>query len=215
MATQAASAQPSLDVARIREDFPILNRMVYGKPLVYLDNAATSQKPRSVIESLVDYYENYNANVHRGVHSLSMEATDAMEAARTKVAKFIGAETDECIIWTRNATESLNLVAHTWARAHVHEGDEIVTTPMEHHSNLVPWQELAIAKGAKLRFLTMTDVGTLDLTAVDSVISKRTKLVAVTQASNSLGTINPVEELAQAAHLHGAKILVDLSLIHI
>ena len=109
MATQAASAQPSLDVARIREDFPILNRMVYGKPLVYLDNAATSQKPRSVIESLVDYYENYNANVHRGVHSLSMEATDAMEAARTKVAKFIGAETDECIIWTRNATESLNL----------------------------------------------------------------------------------------------------------
>ena len=209
MATQAASAQPSLDVARIREDFPILNRMVYGKPLVYLDNAATSQKPRSVIESLVDYYENYNANVHRGVHSLSMEATDAMEAARTKVAKFVGAETDECIIWTRNATESLNLVAHTWARAHVHEGDEIVTTPMEHHSNLVPWQELAIAKGAKLRFLPMTDEGTLDLTAVDSVISKRTKLVAVTQASNSLGTINPVEELAQAAHAHGAKILVD------
>jgi len=209
MATQTASTRTALDVARIREDFPILKRTVYGKPLVYLDNAATSQKPRSVIDALVDYYENYNANVHRGVHSLSMEATDAMETARQKVAQFVGAETDESVIWTRNATEALNLVAYTWAAANVGEGDEIVTTPMEHHSNLVPWQELAARKGATLRYLTMTDEGVLDLSDVDSIITERMKLLAITQASNSLGTINPVKELAAKAHAVGAKVLVD------
>ncbi len=132
-----------LDVHSIRKDFPVLSRKVNGHPLVYLDNAATSQKPSSVIQSLVDYYEGYNANVHRGVHTLSMEATDRYEEAREKVARFIGAETSESIIWTRNTSESINLVAYTWAQENIGEGDEIVLTPMEHHSNLVPWQKVA------------------------------------------------------------------------
>ena len=136
-----------LDVKKIREDFPVLSRQVYGKPLVYLDNAATSQKPRSVIQSLVDYYEGYNSNVHRGVHALSMEATDRFEEARQKVARFIKAESPESIIWTRNTTESINLVANTWANDHIKAGDEIVLTQMEHHSNLVPWAEGSPGEG--------------------------------------------------------------------
>ena len=176
-----------LDVARIRQDFPILSRRVNGVPLVYLDNAATSQKPESVIRSLVDYYERYNANVHRGVHTLSMEATDAMEEARTKVASFINAESPDCIIWTRGATEALNLVARSWAMEHVKPGDEIVTTAMEHHSNLVPWQQVARERGAQLRFLPIAEDGSLDLSAVDSIISPRTRLVTVVHMSNSLG----------------------------
>ena len=197
------------DVQALRGDFPILARMVNGKPLVYLDNAATTQKPRSVIQSLVDYYENYNANVHRGVHTLSMEATDMTEAARKKVADFINAEEPETVIWTRNATEGMNIVAHSWARAHIEPGDEIVTTPMEHHSNLVPWQEIAAERGATLRFIPLADDGTLDLSDLDAVITERTKLVAFTHASNSLGTINPAKLLTHKAHAVGATVLVD------
>ena len=197
------------DVQALRGDFPILARMVNGKPLVYLDNAATTQKPRSVIQSLVDYYENYNANVHRGVHTLSMEATDMTEAARKKVADFINAEEPETVIWTRNATEGMNIVAHSWARGHIEPGDEIVTTPMEHHSNLVPWQEIAAERGAVLRFIPLADDGTLDLSGVDGIITERTKLLAIVHASNSLGTINPAKLLTEKAHSVGATVLVD------
>jgi cysteine desulfurase/selenocysteine lyase len=199
----------SLDIQRLRGDFPILSRTVNGKPLVYLDNAATTQKPRSVIQSLVNYYENHNANVHRGVHTLSMEATDMTEEARKKVADFINAEEPETIIWTRNATEGMNLVAHSWGGANIRPGDEIVTTEMEHHSNLVPWQEIAAQQGATVRFLPIADDGTLDLTDVNTIINERTKLLAITHASNSLGTINPVKELAAKAHAVGAVVLVD------
>lgn len=197
------------DVARVRQDFPILSRKVNGVPLVYLDNAATSQKPESVIRSLVDYYEGYNSNVHRGVHTLSMEATDAMEEARAKVASFINAESPNCIIWTRGATEALNLVARSWAMEHVRPGDEIVTTAMEHHSNLVPWQQVARERGAELRFLPVAEDGTLDLSEVDSIIGPRTRLVTVVHMSNSLGTINPVKELGARARAVGAAFLVD------
>ena len=198
-----------LDVQRIRQDFPILGRQVYGKPLVYLDNAATSQKPRSVIDALVDYYERYNSNVHRGVHSLSMEATDAYEEARAKVARFIGADSAECVIWTRNTTESINLVANTWARQNIGPGDEIVITQMEHHSNLVPWQVLAKQKGASLRILPLASDQTLDMEQAGSIIGGRTKLVSVVHASNSLGTINPVHDLRDMARSVGAAFMVD------
>ncbi len=158
-----ATRQAPLDVASIRDDFPILSRTVYGKPLVYLDNAATSQKPRRVISALTEYYENYNSNVHRGVHALSMEATDRHEEAREKVARFIGASQSEEIIWTRNTTEAINLVAWSWGRANLHPGDEIVVTEMEHHSDLVPWQRVAQERGATLRFLRLGDDGKLEL----------------------------------------------------
>ena len=198
-----------LDVEKIREDFPVLSRQVNGKPLVYLDNAATSQKPRVVIEALVDYYETYNSNVHRGVHTLSMEATDRYEEAREKVARFINAEAPESIIWTRNATESLNLVARSWAEENISEGDEIVVTRLEHHSNLVPWQRVAARKGAALRFLGMTEDGAVDMDDASSVINPKTRLVAVTHVSNSLGTVVPVKELAGMARSVGAAVLVD------
>ena len=198
-----------LDSKTIRRDFPILSRTVYGKPLVYLDSAATSQKPHSVIRALTDYYEGYNSNVHRGVHALSMEATDRFEEARQKVASFIKADSPESIIWTRNTTESINLVANTWAESHIKPGDEIVLTQMEHHSNLVPWQKVASEKGATLRFLPMAQDGTLNLEDVDSIINARTKLVSVVHESNSLGTINPVKELAVKARAVGAAVLVD------
>ncbi len=197
------------DVHKIRQDFPILSKHVYGKPLVYLDNAATSQKPRQVIEALVEYYENYNSNVHRGVHALSMEATQRYEDARQKIADFIGAETSESVIFVRNTTEAINLVANTWAAANLKPGDEILTTEMEHHSNLVPWQKLAKDKGAVLRFVPVTDQGTLDISNLDSLINQRTKLVAFNHMSNVLGTINPVDILTKAAHDAGALALVD------
>ena len=198
-----------LDIESIRQDFPILSRTVYGKPLVYLDSAATSQKPRSVVRALTDYYEGYNSNVHRGVHALSMEATDRFEEARQKVASFIKADSPESIIWTRNTTESINLVANTWAESHIKEGDEIVLTQMEHHSNLVPWQKVASEKGATLRFLPVAQDGTLNLEDVDSIINARTRLVSVVHESNSMGTINPVKELAARARAVGAAVLVD------
>lgn len=198
-----------LDVMRVRRDFPILDRQVHGNPLVYLDNAATSQKPGSVIDALVDYYESYNSNVHRGVHSLSMEATDRYEEARVKVARFIGADSPECVIWTRNTTESINLVANTWARQNIGPGDEIVITQMEHHSNLVPWQMIAAQKGATLRFLPLASDHTLDMERAGSIINGRTKLVSVVHASNSLGTINPVHDLRDLARNVGAAFMVD------
>ena len=201
--------QESLDVRKIREDFPILSRKVYGKPLVYLDNAATSQTPRSVIRTLSEYYEEYNSNVHRGVHALSMEATDRFEEARRKVARFINAEAPDCIIWTRNTTEAINLVANTWAQTHIGPGDEIVLTEMEHHSNLVPWQKVAKERDATLRFLPFAEDGTLILEDVDTIVNARTKLVSIVHTSNSLGTINPVKELAAKARAVGAAVLVD------
>jgi cysteine desulfurase/selenocysteine lyase len=201
--------QKMLNGKHIRDDFPLLSRTVYGKPLVYLDNAATSQKPRSVIQALVDYYEGYNSNVHRGVHLLSMEATDMFEEARQKVARFIKADSPESIIWTRNTTEAINLVANTWAQDHIKSGDEIVLSQMEHHSNLVPWQKVAMEKGATLRFLPLAEDGTLDLEDVDTIINARTKLVSIVHVSNSLGTINPVKELAARARAVGAAMLVD------
>jgi cysteine desulfurase/selenocysteine lyase len=197
------------DVEKIRLDFPILNKEIFGKPLVYLDNAATSQKPRQVIDALVDYYENFNANVHRGVHTLSMEATDRYEEAREKVSSFINSESSDLVIWTRNASESLNLVAYSWGEKNVHEGDEILLTPMEHHSNLVPWQELARRKNALIKFIPMFENGTLDMDRVKELITERTVLVSAVHMSNALGTINPIKELAEEAHKLGAKILVD------
>lgn len=198
------------DAQAIRRDFPILSRLINGSPLVYLDNAATTQKPRTVIQSLVDYYEQFNANVHRGVHSLSQEATDRMESARARVARFIGTSDPATVVFTRNATESINLVARTWAHKNLKVGDEILLTEMEHHSNLVPWQMVAQATGASLRFIPVTGRdGFLDLSSLASLLTSRTKLLAVTHMSNVLGTINPIKELAQKAHAVGALVLVD------
>ncbi|MDA1188417.1 MAG: cysteine desulfurase [Chloroflexi bacterium] len=197
------------DVNEIRKDFPILQREVYGKPLVYLDNAATSQKPRIVIQALTDYYEQYNSNVHRGVHALSMEATDKYEEARHKVAKFIGAPKAESVIWTRNTTESINLLAMTWGRDNILPGDEIVVTQMEHHSNHVPWQKVAQDQQAVLKVIPLTKEGTLDVSDIDSYITPKTKLVAFCHVSNSLGTINPVKMLTKKARAVGAKVLLD------
>ena len=198
-----------LDVRKVRRDFPILERTVYGKPLVYLDNAATSQKPASVVRALTEYYEQYNSNVHRGVHALSMEATDRYEDARVKVANFIGAPSAETVVWTRNVTEAINLVAYSWASENVREGESIVTTQMEHHSNLVPWQRVAEANGAELIIIPLNRDGTLDLSNIDSIVTPRTRLLAFTQMSNTLGTINPTEELIAKARAVGATVLVD------
>ena len=199
-----------LDVRNIREDFPVLSKKVYdGKPLVWLDSAATSQKPRQVIQALVDYYEGYNANVHRGVHALSMESTERYEDARAKVAGFINAAHAESLIWTRNTTEAINVVANSWGEDNIKPGDEIVVTALEHHSNLVPWQQVARKHGAKVRILPLTDDLALDMDAAEEIIGPRTRLLAVTQASNSIGTIVPVKELAKMARAVGAAVLVD------
>jgi cysteine desulfurase / selenocysteine lyase len=197
------------DVNQIRRDFPILSRQVHGKPLVYLDSAATSQKPVAVIEALTRFYTEHNANIHRGIHALAEEATVQYERTRQHVARFIGARSARTIIFTRNATESVNLVAHAWGRKNVREGDEILVTQMEHHSNLVPWQMLAREKGARLRHIPVTPDGRLDLDTLDSLLTERTRLVAITAMSNALGTINPVKEIIQAAHKKGALVLVD------
>ena len=198
-----------LDVSAIRKDFPILLRQVYGKPLVYLDNAATSQKPNSVIQALTDYYQGYNSNIHRGVHALSMEATDRYEEARRKCADFIGCPSVEGLVLVRNTTEAINLVAQSWAQYNIGPGDEILTTDMEHHSNLVPWQRVAQERGATLKFIPLTQEQTLDLSDLDRLLTHRTKLVTLNHMSNVLGTINPVKELGQAAHRVGARILID------
>ena len=198
-----------LDVAQVRKDFPILDRRVYGKPLVYLDNAATSQKPRQVIEALVRYYENYNANIHRAVHALGEEATAAYEEARDKVRRFINAPTTESVIFTRNTTEAINLVAYSWGRANIGAGDEIILTQMEHHSNLVPWLQLAREKGASIRYIEVTREGTLELGPLTGLFSRHTKLLAMPHVSNSLGTINPAAEIVAEARKRGVVTLVD------
>lgn len=198
-----------IDAAAIRKDFPVLDRKINGRRLVYLDSAASSQKPRAVIEAMGRFFERHNANVHRGIYVLSEEATELYEEARRKTARFINAPEPETVIFTKNATEAINLVAYSWARHNLQPGDEIVTSPIEHHSNLVPWQLAARATGAKLRWFDVTDDGRLDLTNLDELINEKTRLVAVTQASNVLGTIVPVETIAAAARRHGAVVLVD------
>ena len=197
------------DPREIRKDFPILDRQVYGKPLVYLDNAATSQKPRQVIEALTDYYQRYNSNVHRGVHALSVEATERYEKARQKVADFIHAPAAESIIFTRNTTEAINLVAYSWALKNLQPDDEIVVSEMEHHSNLVPWQMVAQQTGARLCFIPVGEHGALDLSSLDTIINRRTRLVSVVSVSNFLGTINPVETIRDRARQVGALLMVD------
>jgi len=199
----------TLDVEAIRAEFPILSRLVHGKPLVYLDNAATSQKPRAVLDAMERYYEHTNANVHRGVHTLSEEATGQYEGARAKVSSFIGACCPKEVIWTRNATEAINLVAYSWGRANLQRGDRILLTEMEHHANLVPWQILAAERGVELDFVPVADNGTLILDNLGKLLGPRTKLFAFSAMSNVLGTINPVRELTTAAHRQGALVLVD------
>ena len=194
----------------LRQDFPILQRVLpNGRPLVYFDNAATSQKPESVIRAMDDYYRRYNANVHRGVHTLSEEATAAFESAREKVAKFIHAPSARQIIFTRGATESINLVAYTWGRANLKPGDEVLITAMEHHANIVPWQIMQEQLGFTLRHVPITDQGLLDLDALPGLLTERTKLFCFVHASNVVGTINPVRELVAAARAVGAKVLID------
>jgi cysteine desulfurase / selenocysteine lyase len=203
-----SSARPGLD-ASIRDDFPVLSAQVHGKPLIYLDNAATTQKPNVVIDRLVRYYSRENANVHRGVHVLSELATDAYEEARRIVARFLHAADPKEIVFVRGTTEAINLVAQTFGRAHVGAGDEVVITVMEHHSNIVPWQMLCDGKGARLRVVPMTDEGELRLDAYEALLSDRTKIVAVTHVSNALGTINPVKQIVEIAHGRGIPVLVD------
>jgi len=200
---------PSLDIAAIRRQFPVLQREVKGHPLVYLDNAATSQKPKAVIDALVDYYSGYNANIHRGIHTLADEATAAFEATRDTVARFVNAASREQIIFTRGTTESINLVAQTWGRAHVGKGDEIIISGMEHHSNIVPWQLLCLEKEAVLKVIPVLDNGELDLEAYKALLSPRTKIVSVVHVSNALGTVNPVKEVVDAAHKQGAVVMID------
>lgn len=196
------------DIQAIRADFPILQRKIYGKPLIYLDNTATSQTPRAVVDSVVDMYYNHKANVHRGVHSLSQEATDAMEASRERVRRFINASSVEEVIFTRGATEAINLAAASYGSL-LSEGDEIILTVMEHHSNIVPWQLIAARKGLKIKVVPIDSVGRLDLEAYRTLFNSRTRVVAVAHISNVLGTVNPVAEIIAEAHRHGAVVLVD------
>ncbi|MDE5837013.1 MAG: cysteine desulfurase [Paramuribaculum sp.] len=197
-----------MDIHSIREQFPILDRKVYGKPLIYLDNTATTQTPRRVVDAITDMYYTHKANVHRGVHALSQEATAMLEATREAVAQFIGAGKKEEIIFTRGTTESINLVAASYGQL-LEEGDEIILTVMEHHSNIVPWQLIAVKKGLNIKVIPMNDRGELDMDSYRALFTPRTKVVAVTHVSNVLGTINPVKEIIDEAHRHGAVALID------
>ncbi len=203
------SNEKSFDVSKVREDFPILNRTVQGKPLVYLDNAATSQKPKQVISALSHYYENGNANIHRGIHTLSMEATEAHEDTRSIVKNFINAKNEREIIFTSGTTGSINLLASSFSRKYLHEGDEVILSVMEHHSNIVPWQIACEARGARLRVIPMNDRGELLLHEYEKMLSPVTKLVAVVHVSNTLGTVNPVRQIVEMAKRVGAKTLLD------
>lgn len=203
------AGQQTFDARRIREQFPILQRQIHEKPLIYLDSAASSQKPESVIGATDRYYREINANVHRGVYTLSEEATEAYEGARRKVARFIGAESPRQIIFTRNTTEAINLVAYSWGRENLRPGDEILLTEMEHHSNLVPWQLIGQQTGAQLRFIPVGDDGMLALETLDDLLTERTRLVAFTAMSNVLGSITPVGEIVKRAHEVGALALID------
>lgn len=199
----------TFDVARIREDFPLLKQTVNGKPLVYLDNAATSQKPQSVIDAIVRYYTTVNSNVHRGVHTLSQLATDDYESARSKVRKFINAAEDHELIYVRGTTEGINLVAQTFGRQNIGQGDEIIISCLEHHSNIVPWQILCEEKGAQLKIVPIADSGELLIDEYEKLLSPRTKLVSIVHQSNALGTINPMEAIIELAHSRGVPVLVD------
>ena len=199
----------TFNVNQIRNDFPILKQQVNGCPLVYLDNGATSQKPQSVIDSIVNYYSTTNSNVHRGVHTMSQQATDGYEGARAKVRQFINASDDREIIFTRNTTEGINLVAHSYGRQNIGPGDDIIVSNMEHHSNIVPWQMLCEETGANLRIVPIDDAGELLMDEYEKMLSSRTKLVSITHVSNALGTILPAALIARMAHAHGAPVLFD------
>lgn len=206
---QTTTLHIAFDVEQVRRHFPILNRMVKDKPLVYFDNAATTQKPIEVIHALTDYYSQYNANIHRGIHSLAEEATAAYEATRDTVQQFINAQYREEIIFTRGVTESINLVAYTWARTNLKAGDEMIISGMEHHSNIVPWQLIAEMTGAKLKVIPVDENGELMMEEFHKLLNEKVKLVSVVHASNSLGTINPVKEVIDAAHKVGALVMLD------
>jgi cysteine desulfurase/selenocysteine lyase len=210
-ATPGSRTRPGapFDPRQIRGDFPILSRTVNGKPLVYLDNAATAQKPRSVIEALGRYYESHNANIHRGVHTLSVEATEAYERGRAAVQRFIGAPRPEEIVFVRSATEGINLVAQAFARPRLQRGDEILISHLEHHSNIVPWQMVCGQTGATLKVVPINDAGEIDLEAYERLLGPRTRLVAMAHVSNALGTINPVSEIVEQAHRRGVPVLID------
>lgn len=197
------------DLTKIREDFPILSRQVYGKPLVYLDNAATTQKPRVVVESITDEYYNVNANVHRGVHYLSQQATDLHEASRETVRRFINAKSVSEVIFTRGTTESINLVVSSFCDAFMQEGDEVIVSEMEHHSNIVPWQLQAAKKGIVIKVIPFDEKGNLDIEEYHRLFSEKTRIVSCTHVSNVLGTVNPVKEMIAVAHAHGVPFMVD------
>jgi cysteine desulfurase/selenocysteine lyase len=209
MTTPPAMESTQLDVARIRADFPILQRRIHDKPLIFLDSAASSQKPTVVIEAMDHYYRTTHANVHRGVHTLSEEATEQYEAARKKIARFINARSSREIIFTRNTTESINLVAYAWGHANLRSGDEVLLTESEHHSNIVPWQLLAKETGAIVRYLPVDLRGYLDVAALDAMLNRKTRIVSIAQMSNVLGTIMPIEEVTRRAHAVGALVLID------
>ncbi len=209
IATPTKARAEGYDVQRVRADFPILRQKVHGKPLVYLDNAASTQKPRAVIEALTHYYEADHANVHRAVHTLSERATEAYEEARVRAQRFLGAGCVREVIYTRGATEGVNLVAQTFGRANVHPGDEVIVTALEHHSNIVPWQVLCQEKGANLRVVPVNDAGELDMEEFERLLNPATRLVAVAHVSNALGTINPVRDIIRLAHARGAPVLLD------
>ena len=200
---------PVLNIEKIRNEFPILHQQVNGKPLIYFDNAATNQKPKRVIKALTDYYEGYNANIHRGIHTLAEKATKAYEDTRLAMQQFIRAKHSEEIIFTRGVTESINLVAASYGRAFLKEGDDVIISGLEHHSNIVPWQLICEEKKALLKIIPITEIGEMDMEAYSKLLSSRTKIVAVNHASNSLGTINPIEEIITLAHKVGAVVLID------
>ena len=203
------SSTISYDVDAIRSEFPILERKVKGKSLIYFDNAATSQKPKQVIDAITHYYFNYNANIHRGLHTLADEATAAFEASRAAVQSFIGAKHHEEIIFTKGTTESINLVANSWGNAFLNKGDEVIISTLEHHANIVPWQMIAEKKGATIKVIPIDNNGKLDMNAFKNMLSSKTKMVSIVHASNALGVINPVEEIIQLAHEKGALVMVD------
>lgn len=206
---ETVAIENSLDVQAIRKQFPVLEREVKGKPLVYFDNAATTQKPQAVIDALINYYSGYNANIHRGIHTLAEEATAAFEGTRDAIREFINAESREQIVFTSGTTEGINLVAQTWGRQNIQEGDEIIISNMEHHSNIVPWYLLAQEKKAVLKVIPINEDGELEMDEFDKLLSEKTKFVSIVHVSNALGTINPVREIIEKAHGVGAKVLVD------
>jgi cysteine desulfurase/selenocysteine lyase len=208
-AAQQQNQSLRFDVKKIRNDFPILHQIINGKPLVYLDNAATSQKPKNVLDAIEKYYREYNSNIHRGVHTLSENATEAYELARLKIKNFINARSNKEVIFVRGATEAINLVAQSFGRNSLNENDEIIITELEHHANIVPWQLLSEQTGATLKFIPINDNGELIIEEYEKLLSKNTKIVAVGHISNALGTINPIKTIIDMAHEYGAKVLID------